>query len=318
MRLWVVLWLVGALAALTGLTGPLRASETLSVCLPRNAGVIAGRRMTGGSGFDYHMAQAVADKMGRRLEVVWFENELEEERDALSETYAMLSHGLCDVVPGHPRYAGAVGAPAFKRAALPRWLGMPQAIDPDTGFLKDQLAGFVDVAPIAVSRGYMRAEIGLVYRDGDAPPLDLADLGGRALALQQGALSGAIAMLQLPPEDRARVVTMNPGAGFLWEVESRGHALAIVDVPAFDAHRQASPFTTLRLADWRHPLGMDIGMAVLAGRTDLRARIDAALAALMATGQVAALAEAAGLTYAEPQTAELMPEMTRATLLQTR
>ncbi|MEM8824365.1 MAG: hypothetical protein AAGF30_12205, partial [Pseudomonadota bacterium] len=145
-----------ALAAMTlgtgnaGAVGPaseytLKNEGAVTVCLPRNAGVIAGRRLTGGSGFDYRMSQAVADRLGLALDVIWYENEFEEESDPLTETYAMLSYGLCDLVPGHPRYAGAVGPPDFQRASLPRWLDMPREIDPETGLLKDQLAGFVDV-----------------------------------------------------------------------------------------------------------------------------------------------------------------------------
>jgi ABC-type amino acid transport substrate-binding protein len=288
---------------------------TLTACLPRNAGVVAGRRLTGGSGFEYALAKAVAAEMGLSLQPVWYEAELQEESDPLRETYAMLWHGLCDVVPGHPRYARAVGAPSFERAALPRWLGMPQDLDPATGHFADRLAGFVDVGPIAVSSGYMRSEIGLVYRDGTPEPLGLDDLAGRDLAFQQGTLSGAIAMTALGPEDRARAHHHNPGASFLWEVESSGAQIALVDVATYDSHLKANPFTPLKLAAWRHPLGMDIGMAVAEPRAALLPGIDAALASLAASGVLAALAEAEGLTYAPPRSDGLAPPFTLQTLL---
>lgn len=284
-------------------------ADHLTVCLPRNAGVIGGRRLTGGAGFDFLISEQLADQMGQPLNIVWYENELEEESDPVKETYAMLAYGLCDAVPGHPRYAPAVGTQDFERAVLPRWLGMQQEIDPDTGLFQDRLAGFVDVAPVAVSAGYMRSEIGLVYREGLQAPQDLGDLDGHSLHVQQGTLAGVIAMVQTTPEDRARITTHNPGAGFLWDVESGQGALALVDVAAFDSHLQANPFTPLRLAPWRHPIGMDIGIAVLAENEALMTDLNTALAALPEQ-LVQELAAEAGLSYAPPLSQTVMPALT--------
>lgn len=317
------------LALLAGLLGaaPVWAEDTvpdtiepgtLSACLPRNSGVIAGRRAQGGSGFDYRIAEEVAARLGLSLSVIWFENELEEESDPVRETYAMLAHRLCDIVPGHPRYESAVGAPGFDRAALPRWLGMPREIDARTNLMTDKLAGFVDVEPVAVSAGYMRSTIGLLYRDGTAEPAGLDDLGGRALAFQQGTLSGAIVMMQIAAEDRARARHFNPGAGFLWNAEASDAPLAIVDVAAFDSHRKSNPGTAFRLAGWRHAIGMDIGIATLAANADLLARIDTALEAIKAEGLPETLATAEGLTYTPPASDQIAQPFTTRTLLSTR
>ena len=290
----------------------------LTVCLPRNGGVIAGRRLTGGSGFDYRVSNAIAEQLGLPLNIIWIENDLDEESDPVRETYAMLAHRLCDAIPGHPRYEGAVGVSDYDRASLPRWLGMPQEIDPDTNLLKDSLAGFVDVEPVAVTGGYMRTQIGLVYRDDTAEPIGLDDLQNRRLALQQGTLSGAIATLQVAPVDRALLKMMNPGAGFLWEVENQNLPLAIVDVPAFDAHLKANPFTPLRLAAWRHAVGMDIGIAVLAENTVLIEVLDAVIADLLASGQLPQFAEEEGMTYSAPVSSDLAPRFTLETLREAR
>jgi hypothetical protein len=288
--------------------------KTLTVCLPRNGGVMSGRRLTGGSGFDYAVSTALAEDMGLSLSVVWIENELDEESDPIRETYALLAYGLCDAVPGHPRYESSVGAPDFARASLPRWLDMPQEIDPDTGLLKDTLAGFVDVFPVAVTEGYMRSEIGMLYRKGGTEPEGLQDRNGRKVAVQQGTLSGAIATVQVAPSERADIVTLNPGAGFLWDVETSGYPLALVDVAAFDAHRKAFPATSLQLANWRHPIGMDIGIAVLADNAPLQALLNSAIKELLISGDLPGVAAAEGLTYAAPQSAHLMPALTLATL----
>ncbi len=320
------LTLVAALLLLSP-HGPVRASEdrvetltqgTLTVCLPRNGGVMSGRRLTGGSGFDYRVSRELAARLGLDLSVIWIENELDEESDPIRETYALLAYRLCDAVPGHPRYESSVGKPDFARASLPRWLDMPQEIDPDTGLLKDTLAGFVDVFPVAVTGGYMRSEIGMLYRQGDDEPAGLQERGGRKVAVQQGTLSGAIATVQVSPGELNDIVTLNPGAGFLWDVETKGHALAMVDVAAYDAHRKAFPATSLRLADWRHPIGIDIGIAVLADNAPLLNALDAAIADLLDAEALSAIAETEGLTYAPPQSPDLTPAFTLATLRSTR
>ena len=308
----------GQKAVLANEGGPTIKNGVLTACLPRNAGVIAGRRITGGSGFDYRITEEVAHRLGLSMEAIWFEDEREEESDPVRETYAMLSYGLCDVVPGHPRYVGAVGKPLFERASLPRWLGMPREIDARTDVLQDRAVGFVDVVPISVSKGYMRSTIGLVYAEGTPEPGGLRDLGRRTLAFQQGTLSGAIAMMQLTSDDRARAKHFNPGSTFLWDVESSGLQLAIVDIAAFDSYQRSNPATKLKLAQWRHALGMDIGMAIVASNTELVEAIDRALETILLEGTASGFAEAEGLTYAPPQSEKLTSAFTLQTLLNTQ
>lgn len=292
--------------------------DTLTTCLPRNSGVIAGLRHDGGSGFDYRISQELARRLGLDLEVVWYESELEERSDPIRETYAMLAFGLCDVVPGYPRYAAAVGPQDFDRAALPRWVDMPQEVDRETGYMKDRNMGFVDVRPVTVSRGYMRSEIGLVYAAKVDEPKGLDDLSGRTLAVQQGTLAGAIAMLQTDPAERALIHTYNPDPGFLWKVEGGGADMAIVDVLSYDSFRKSNTLTKLELADWRHPIGMDIGVAVLKENAPLLGAVDAALADIIADGTAARMAGEEGVTYAPPQSDTLAPPLTRAALVNTR
>ncbi|WP_235604689.1 substrate-binding periplasmic protein [Sulfitobacter sp. EhC04] len=288
--------------------------DVLRACLPRNAGVLAGRRLTGGSGFDFRVAQEIATSMGKTLEPVWYENELDEESNPLSETYAMLGFGLCDIVPGHPRLVSAVGVPDYERAVLPRWLGMPREMSLETGMLSQRLVGYVDVSPIDVSDGYMRTQVGMVYREGTPEPTGPSDLAGRRLALQENTLSGTIAMLRTKPGERGNLVTMSPGTEFLWNVEKEGLDLAMVDVLAFDSYLKANPFTQLRLADWRHSIGLDIGIAVLSENPDLP-QLNEAISELLALGRFVELAQEVGLTYLAPQDTELSKGITMQMLM---
>ena len=290
------------------------ADGALTVCLARNAGAVSGRRASGGTGFDYRLSEALADRLGLDLAVEWFESEPGEESDPVHETYAMLAYGLCDMVPSHPHYRRAVGAAPTEKAALPRWKDMPTEIDAETHRRVDKHLPHVTLEPIAVSDPYMRTGIGLVYRDGDPEPLGLDDIAPRRFALQQGTLTGAIAQAQAP-ELAAHSVMFNPGGEFLWQIE-KGHAdVAIVDVAAFDSHLKHNPISTLRLANWRHAIGLDIGIAVLDRQQPLLHALNAALSVMHASGALPTLADEEGLTYHAPRFDGLQDPFTWRTLL---
>ncbi|MGC3939642.1 c-type cytochrome [Roseobacter sp. EG26] len=288
----------------------------LTACLSRNAGVLSGRRAAGGSGFDFRVSEALAQSLGLDLDVVWVESEPGEESDPVHETYAMLAYGLCDMVPSHPLYSRAVGVPPTDKAALPRWLGMPEVIDAETQRRINAPPPYVDLEPIAVTKPYMRAEIGLVYVETTPEPKDLADVLPRRLAYQQGTLSGALLELDAPTQAN-NAKSFNPGPRFLWQLESGAADVAIVDVAAFDAHRHHNGVTRLRLAKWRHRVGMDIGIAVLEAANDLKQVLDTAISTLHRSNRLAEFAAAEGVTYSRPQFEGLQAPFTWRSLRET-
>lgn len=143
----------------------------------------------------------------------------------------------------------------------------------------------------------------------------LVILGGRVLGYQQGTLSGALVEYQAAPEVRASARTFNPGPNFLWEIEKGAAEVAFVDVVAFDAHRKQNSLTALRLSDWRHRLGFDIGFAIRSDNPTLKSALDAGLADLEATGALAQMADEEGLTWQAPAHTGIAPPLTRAALL---
>lgn len=288
----------------------------LTACLSRNAGAISGRRDLGGTGFDYRVSKSLSEFLGLELDVVWFENEAGEESDPVHETYAMLSYGLCDIVPSHPLYARSVGDPPTVKAALPRWLGMPEEIDAETQRRVHAQLPHVTLKPISITQAYMRAEIGLVYPAGEAEPDSLESLSGLRVAFQQGTLSGALLELDAP-DLIENAVTLNPGPGFLWKLEAGAADVAIVDVASFDAHRRHNEVTKLRLANWRHRVGLDIGIAVLKENANLLSALDEGLSDLHNAKVLPGLAEEEGLTYVEPHFDGLQAPFTWHTLRRT-
>lgn len=288
------------------------------MCLARNSGVMSGLRANGGSGFDYRISQAIADRLNLELDPVWFEVDIDKEVNATETTYAMLSYGLCDLVPAHPLYENAVGAPSERHGLLPRWVGLHEEQDPETGHRRTKKTPLVRLQDVAVSHPYYRTEIGLVFSEGTPEPQDLQSLGDRRLAIQSTTLSGVIVHMQAPEETRAGSVTFTPGKKFLWELEAGKADIAIVDVADYDAHLKQNPISRLKLARWRHPIGFDIGVAALAGNAALLQRVNDILDTLLKDGTIEALAEAEGLHYSAPKSAEIAPLMTMKMLREIR
>ena len=287
---------------------------TLTACLSRNAGALAGRRFNGGTGFDYRVSKSLAEQLGLEHSVVWIESDFDGESDPVRQTYALLAYDLCDIAPSHPMYVNAVGKPPARNARLPRWLGMPMTIDPVTERKVARPLPLVALKPVSVTRPYMRAEIGLAYRGGDPEPGGLADLEDRILALQQDTLSGAIVQVQAPGI-ASRAEMFNPGSDFLWKFETGTADVAIVDVAAFDAHTKHNPASTLRLAAWRHAIGLDIGIAVLSENQSLITRLNEAIDRMHEDDIFAPLAASENFTYAAPRFDGLQSAFTLRTLL---
>jgi hypothetical protein len=75
----------------------------------------------------------------------------------------------------------------------------------------------------------------------------------------------------------------------------------LVPLHRFDAYRAAHPDTKLRGSGYLYPVGFNFGFVGLARDAALLAKIDVALEAKLASGEIAALAPAAGMTYLPPR-----------------
>lgn len=266
---------------------------TLTVCLAHNGGAMSARRADGGVGLDYAVAKAVADQLQLGLKTVWFESEVEEESDPVRETFAMLSKPLCDLVPGHPLYAPAIGQSQWPTARPPRWRRQKDL---------DHIEPLVALKPITVTVPYRRNEIGIVLAPsaGERTVVRLDQLAGLRVAAEQGTLAGAILMAQAPVAIREQLSFWVPGPKFLWEMEADKFDAALVDIAEFDFHKRQNGISRLRLADYRHPLSFNFGFAVSAENVGLKLVVDTVISTLRADGTIADLAREENVHYAAP------------------
>ncbi len=267
---------------------------TLTACLARNGGVMSSRRSRGGAGLDYELVAALAERLGLKLDVAWFESEQEEESTPVREAYAMLAYGVCDIYPGFALYASSLGGFYKTRAALPRWDDRPQYLG--RGFQ-------VDLQPISVSQPYARMEIGVVYRNAsfDRDIKKVADMDGLRIGVQEGTLAGVLTLRQGTQRMVDDAKLYNPGPDFLWKMEQGEFDAAMVTIGAYDFQHKQNPVSTLVLDDYRHPIGFNLGVAVLQRNRALLDRIDPEIHAMLADGTLADLARKSRVTWSPPR-----------------
>lgn len=275
--------------ALAGLVNP----GVLTACLAENGGVMSSSYKGEASGMDYQLAVGIADQMGIPLKVTWYESEVEEETTPAKDLIALLSYELCDIAPGFSLYEPILNQYTGTRGPIPDWDNKPRTFARGTQ---------VDLQAITLSAPYMRMEIGVVYRDGVelGDVQRVSDLDGQLLGVEQGTLSGVLTLRQGTTQMNEMAKTFNPGPSFLPEMENGEFDAALVTIGAYDLHQRKNQKSTLKLHDYRHPLGFNLGVAILSKNTELLDGVNKSINQLSDDGQLTEFSIASGLHYAKP------------------
>ncbi|MEM7424620.1 MAG: c-type cytochrome [Pseudomonadota bacterium] len=279
----------------------------LTACLAKNGGVMSSWRHGGGTGLDYFLAEAIAERSGLELEVTWFESEQEEESNPVKEIYGMLSYDLCDIAPGVALYDTARAPYAGQRAALPRWRDRPDHLGQEFQ---------VDLKPVQLSTPYARVEFAIVVREGVPDRFSsLKDLEGLTVGIEQGTLPGVLVLRQGNEAIRASAKTFNPGPGFLWKMETGAFDAALVPVAAYDFHKRQNRITKLKLTSYRHPLGFNLGVATRADNRALGNAANKIIPVLLTDGTLVQAAKKSKLHFSPPQKPDFQPRLTMRDIL---
>ena len=281
---------------------------TLVACLAKNGGVMSGRRAKGGTGLDYELSRALAEALGVALDVRWFESEQDEESTPVKEAYALLAYKVCDIFPGFALYEMFFDDFDVARAALPRWDMRPQSLEQRV---------HVDLRPISVTHPYARMEMGVVYRNSEFERKiqKISDMEGLKIGVEQGTLAGVLTLRQGTEKMVSDSVTRNPGPKFLWQMEQGEFDAALTTTGAYDFHKKQNVMSTLILGAYRHPLGINLSIAMLERKKALRDIINPLIDAMVKDGTMAQLGARASHTYAHPRKPWLLPRLTLQTLL---
>src|SRR6202166_3178161 len=289
----------GAAAALiAAFTVPAAAAgEVLKICLDEDLPPLSvHHRGTPDSGFDVALAQAVAGRLGRPLQIPWVESKLDEDSSPALESNALLSDGRCSLVGSYALTKDSLVVPGVKTAKLPGFEGGTGAdrrrrvplgvLAPSQPYIYSPLT--VALGPKGIERGIEKA------RGQDIA--GVGDLAGLRIGIESGTLADAILMTF----DHGRLIDdithLVPGRDDLLGALYRGDFDAtLLDLRRFDAYRAAHPGTRLAASGYFYPIGANRGYVGLAGDPDLLVAVNKALTGMQADGTIADLGRASGL-----------------------
>jgi ABC-type amino acid transport substrate-binding protein len=294
MRAWlktanaiVLLMTISAIPALA-------AEEVLKVCLDQDLPPLsAHHRGAPDSGFDVELARAVAQHLGRALEIQWFESKLDEDSSPALEANALLSDGRCSLLGGYALTKDSLVVPGVKTAKLPDFQGATSA----------DRRRRVPLGMLAPSQPYIYSPLtvvlGLTARDRRIA--EVGDLAGLRIGIESGTLADAILMNFGNGRLIGEITHLIPGRDDLLGSLERGDFDAtLLDLRRFDAYRASHPDTKLAASGYYHPIGANRGYVGLARDPALLLAVNKALSELQPAGTIADLGRAAGLTWLPP------------------
>jgi ABC-type amino acid transport substrate-binding protein len=293
MKLRLVAIALASTAAFT--TTAVSAADPLRVCLDEDRPPLsAHHRGKPDSGFDVALAQAVADRLGRPLQIQWFESKLDEDSSPQLEANALLSDARCALLGGYAFTTDTLVVPGVKTARLPDF----------TGATRDDRRRRVALGVLAPSRPYIYSPMTVVLgpKARERKVNGIGDLAGLRLAIESGTLGDAILMNFEKGRLIDDITHLVPGRDDLLGALNRGdYDATLVDLARLDAWRVAHSDAQLVGSGFYYPIGINRGYVALKSDSELLAAVDKALDELTAEGKIAGFGKEAGLTYLAPR-----------------
>jgi ABC-type amino acid transport substrate-binding protein len=284
------------------------ASEApLRVCLNEELPPFSVRTKEGGTGFDFAIAAALAERLNRQLTVQWYESKLDADSSTTIEANALLSDGRCDLVAGFPLIKDALGKPGLETARLPDFAGARPA----------DRRRRVTLGTLTATTPYHFDGFAVVLgaKAKDSSVAGLADLEDLNLTIEAGTLGDAVLMTFNHGRLVSHIAHVVPGRGELFPRLESGEADAtLIPVHRFDAYRIQHPETKVTLSGYYLPIGFNMGFVGLGSEPRLIEQASAAIDAMLKAGEAAALAPPAHMTYLPPREPYILDHLTMSDL----
>jgi len=277
------------------------------VCLDANVPPWSVYEGAKGGGFDWAVADMVANRIGRQLALQWFETKPDPDDSTTLAIDALLSDRRCQLVGGYPLVESTLGKPGMKSARMPDFVG---ARPTDRG-------RSIELGTLVPSRAYHFAALTVVLGAAAASAriTDLSNLDGIRIGVEGGTLADAILMLFGDGRFVNQITHVVPGRGeLLPRLEKGEYDATLVELRRFDAYRATYPETKLTPSGYYFPTGFNIGFVGLSTERGLIEQVDRAIAEMLEEGELPALARTAGVTYLPPRQPNVSPEVTVADL----
>jgi ABC-type amino acid transport substrate-binding protein len=278
-----------------------RDEGSLAVCLQQNDPPLSARTGDSASGFDVALSRIIAQRLGRELRVQWFVSRDDPDSNLAKDSNALLSDGHCDLVADYPLTEDTLAVPRSPTVRLP----------PFKGAKPDDRRRWVKTGALAPTRPYRLDALTVVLsaHDADRPVRTLHDLQGMRVGVLIATLADAIAMQYGGGQLSENVVHLPDAPALFAKLQDGKLDAAFIDLRAFDAWRLRHDSAGLRLSDYRHSIGFNMGFVGLASNRALVEQVDGVLADLAAHDALAPLAHAAGLTFLAPRIFGVQPNV---------
>jgi ABC-type amino acid transport substrate-binding protein len=284
------------------LTAAVRAETALTVCLDDGLPPYSFHHGEASGGFDLAVSQALATHLGLSLAVQWYESKLDMDSSSALAANALLSDGRCQLLGGYPLVRDALGKPGTEAARLPDYDGAKPA----------DRRRRVAVGTLVPSRSYHRAPLAIVLgATASARQVrNLAELQDLKLGVESGTLSDAILMGFADGRFVEQITHLVPGRGeLLPRLEQGDYDATLVPLHRFDLYRAEHPDTKLRVAAYYEHIGFNMGFVALSSEASLLDRVNGAIGEMLQTGELGALAQAAGMTYVPPRQPDILESL---------
>ena len=293
-------WLTGLWLVCAGSAAMAQAGAAFTVCMADDNAPLSYQVKGQPRGLDLRIAQAAAAELGRPLKVMVFESDYEYESRLTHEVNAMLSLGVCDAASGFPLITDDLGPPGRPNARPPEYPG---------GAKRKRERPFVPLGTLTGSRAYSAVALGVALRDPANPMASLAELGERKLGVVSGTLAGSVAQMWRSGTLRSRLVSLTQKEEPLDELAGPAPRFDAIIMPLalFDGWKMRHPDTKVAAAQWRRPIGVNLGFVTLAGATDARNALNTVIGRALADGQMARWAAEEGMSWLPPIAPDVGP-----------
>lgn len=289
----------------TLMTAPANAA-TLTVCLEEDSPPLSFKFKSRQGGFDHGVAEEVARRLGMDMAVQWFESENDEENVPAWEANAIMSDGLCDVVGGYPLILSALGKPEADRGTLPDHDGMNRS----------ERRRLVPLGVMDSTDAYNRIGYGVILgpKLQDMNLRGLHDLEGMQVGFEVETLGAALVHRYRSGMLVPTAVSVRASKGLLSALVAGEVDAAVLELHKFDNFRRRNTDAPIRYSGYVHPLGINMGFAILERNSGLKGRINQALEAMKKDGSLEALAAKWQMTFVKPQPPKVLKRITPAML----
>jgi ABC-type amino acid transport substrate-binding protein len=294
MRLRAAAALLAAFACAAGAQ-----TEPLKVCVAHDNEPLSYVRDGKPKGLDVRVAAAIAAELGRPLRIIAFETEYERESTLAREVNALLSSGVCELASGFPLLREDLGIPTGS------------ARTPDfPGAKRRRERPFIALQPLSASKPYQGMALVVVLRREAARKVErLSDIKGLRIGNVAGTLSSALLLMYRNGLLKSDLVSLPQRGVSVFELMQANKVDAgLVAAGLYDAWKLQHSENTFVLAEYRRPLGINLGFVAVAQRDEALRAATRVIERALEQGDLAKWAAEEGVSWMRPT----QPDVSRA------